>query len=94
MYSCIMSAFSLFPKVAKVIQKLASTSSVDVRESYMKPLELFVRKHHEGLKVRGGRKGGCGGGIHVSVQFYSSTSEYLYKNNNNISFDPWGSFPR
>ncbi len=38
-------------QVAKVIQKLASTSSVDVRESYMKPLELFVREHHEGLKV-------------------------------------------
>ena len=42
-----------------MIQKLASTSSVDVRESYMKPLEVFVRKHHEGLKVRGeGRKRG------------------------------------
>ena len=40
-------------QVAKVIQKLASTSSVDVRESYMKPLELFVREHHEGLKVSG-----------------------------------------
>lgn len=39
-------------QVAKVIQKLASTSSVDVRESYMKPLELFVRENHEGLKVR------------------------------------------
>ncbi len=34
-----------------MIQKLASTSSVDVRESYMKPLEHFVREHHEGLKV-------------------------------------------
>jgi len=43
-----------------VIQKLASTSSVDVRESYMKPLELFVREHHEGLKVSGRVREGSG----------------------------------
>ena len=36
-------------KVAKVIQKLANTSSV--RESYMLPLEHFVKTHTEELKV-------------------------------------------
>ena len=44
-YDC----FFLSLKVAKVIQKLANTSSV--RESYMLPLEHFVKTHTEELKV-------------------------------------------
>ena len=36
-------------QVVKVIQKLANTSNV--RESYMKPLETFVKTHNEELKV-------------------------------------------
>lgn len=36
-------------QVAKVIQKLANTSSV--REDYMMPLEPFVKAHNEQLKV-------------------------------------------
>ena len=36
-------------QVVKVIQKLANTSHV--RESYMKPLEPFVKAHNEELKV-------------------------------------------
>ena len=36
-------------QVVKVIQKLANTSHV--RESYMKPLEQFVKGHNEELKV-------------------------------------------
>ena len=43
-YDCFLSL-----KVAKVIQKLANTSSV--RESYMLPLEHFVKTHTEELKV-------------------------------------------
>ena len=39
-----------------MIQKLASTAGADVRESYMKPLEAFVKEHHESLKVRGGAR--------------------------------------
>ena len=37
-------------QVVKLIQKLANTSSV--RESYMKPLESFVKSHHDELMVR------------------------------------------
>ena len=39
----------LFPQIAKLIQKLANTSSV--REDYMMPLEPFVKLHNEALKV-------------------------------------------
>jgi hypothetical protein len=38
-----------YSQVVKVIQKLANTSHV--RESYMKPLEPFVKAHNEELKV-------------------------------------------
>ena len=37
-------------QIAKLIQKLANTSSV--REDYMMPLEPFVKHHNEELKVR------------------------------------------
>ena len=37
-------------QVVKVIQKLAANTS-HVRESYMKPLEPFVKAHNEELKV-------------------------------------------
>ena len=52
-------------QVVKLIQKLANTSSV--RESYMKPLESFVKSHHDELMVRrlrvsGVRKGERGEG--------------------------------
>ena len=36
-------------QIAKLIQKLANTSSV--REDYMMPLEPFVKLHNEALKV-------------------------------------------
>lgn len=36
-------------QIAKLIQKLANTSSV--REDYMMPLEPFVKTHNEQLKV-------------------------------------------
>ena len=45
--ACYVASFC--PQIAKLIQKLANTSSV--REDYMMPLEPFVKLHNEALKV-------------------------------------------